>query len=215
VASSERFWASRLRWRLRGAWQWPAFAALTVADGLILHLLPPTRTGVDLIPALIIATFGNLFLIGAVAPWVARRLAGRSLAARERRPAPGGRGASAPPGVMLEVLRDRAAVVLLAAGALGLVAAGLATRPLVISETEATEENARAVRDYVLERGDEELRRNIETANTIRLSEGYFRTCIARDDRRRYFCLFVDTNEEPPTLTKDPSTVPNAEFVRR
>ena len=206
--SGERFWASRLRWRLRGAWQWPAFAALTLADGLILHLLPPTRTGVDLIPAVIIATFGNLVLVGAVAPLIARRLAARH-------PPPGPEDDRSPRRqVMLDILRDRAATALLAAGALGLVAAGLATRPLVVSETEATEENARTVRDFVLESGNRELQRNIETANTIRLGEGYFRTCIARDDRRHHFCVFVDTDKDPPEVTRDPSTVPNAEIRR-
>ena len=29
----ERVWHRRLRWRLRGAWQWPAFVALTLVDG--------------------------------------------------------------------------------------------------------------------------------------------------------------------------------------
>src|SRR4051812_17810009 len=30
----------RLRWRLRGAWQWPAFAVLTVVDALLVARLP-------------------------------------------------------------------------------------------------------------------------------------------------------------------------------
>jgi hypothetical protein len=30
----------RLRWRLRGAWQWPAFVVLTVADAVIVARLP-------------------------------------------------------------------------------------------------------------------------------------------------------------------------------
>jgi hypothetical protein len=110
------------------------------------------------------------------------------------------------------VLVDRFGTALLAAGLLGLVAAGLATRPLVVSETEATDANARAVRDYVFDSGNEELIRNIETANTIRLSEGYFRTCIARDDRRRNFCVFVDTRKRPVEIVRDSSAEPNSVF---
>jgi hypothetical protein len=201
VASTQRFWRSRARWRLRGAWQWPAFGALTVIDGFILHLLPPTRTGVDLVPALIVSSFGNLFLVGLVAPWIVRRLVARESAG--------------PRAVPREVVLDRTATALLAAGTLGLVAAGLATRPLVVSETEATEENARLVRAEVLARGSEEERRNLETANTVRLDEGFFRTCIAADDRRRAFCYFVNTGADPPTVRRDPSRVPNSEFVRR
>lgn len=233
MGRTERFWPRRLRWRLRGAWQWPAFVLLTFADGLVLHLLPPARTGVSLAFGLVAASFGNLFLLGAVAPWLARRLATRSggpeapsstaesaeplAGARSRTP---GRAAApatyvpSPPSAPPEVLLDRTATALLAAGLLGVLAAGLASRPLVVSETEATEENARVVRDYLLSAGSEEAKRNIDTANTIRLEEGYFRTCIAADDRRLATCLFVDTKPEPPTVKPDPSRVPNALFLR-
>ena len=199
----ERFWPARLRWRLRGATMWPAFVVLTFADGLVLHLLPPIRTGVSLIPGILIATFANLFLIGAVGPFLAGRM-------RARRPGP-----PAPEQAAREVLADRFGTALLAAGLLGLVAAGLATRPLVVSETEDTQANARAVRDYVLASGDDELIRNLDTANTVRLSEDYFRTCIARDDRRRNFCVFVDTSRRPVDVTRDSSAEPNSVFKAR
>ena len=52
---------------------WPTFIAVTLLDGLLLHLLPPIGTGVDLIPGILLATFGNLMLIGAIAPWLAKR----------------------------------------------------------------------------------------------------------------------------------------------
>lgn len=199
----ERFWPARLRWRLRGATMWPAFVVLTLADGVVLHLLPPIRTGVDLIPGILIATFANLFLVGAVGPFLARRM-------RANQPGP-----PAPEQAAREVLVDRFGTALLATGLIGLVAAGLATRPLVVSETEDTQANGRAVRDYVFGSGDQELIRNVETANTIRLSEDYFRTCIARDDRRHNFCLFVDTSKRPVKLTRDSSAEPNSAFKVR
>jgi hypothetical protein len=203
VNQEERFWPARLRWRLRGATMWPAFIGVTLLEGLLLHLLPPVRTGVDLIPGILIATFANLILIGAVAPFLASRIGAR-------RPGP-----PAPQQAAREVLVDRIGTGLLAAGVLGVIAAGLAARPTVVSETEATEENANAVRDYVLRSDDEELRRNLETANSIRLADGYFRTCIARDDRRHHFCLFVDTNEDPTAITRDPSAEPNSAYNAR
>jgi hypothetical protein len=191
----DRFWASRLRWRFRGAWQWPAFAALTLADAAILHLLPPVGTGVDPFPALILASFGNLALVGAVAPWIAGRLV-----ERQRREEVEG-----PPA---EVVLDRTATVLLALGAIGLVAAGLGSRPLVVSETKATEENARLVERYVTRHGTDEVKRNLGSANTRRLAEGYFRTCVALDDKRRAFCVFVDTKRH--TVAPDRDARPNA-----
>jgi hypothetical protein len=199
----QRFWPSRLRWRLRGAWMWPTFVAITLVDGVLLHLLPPVRTGVDLIPGILLATFGNLILVGAVAPLLARRL-------EARRPVPA--APPAPAEAAREVLVDRIGTGLLVAGLAGVLAAGLAARPVVVSETENTEENARAVRDLVLHSGDPELVRNLETANTIRLGDGYYRTCVARDDRRRHFCVFVDVKKEPPKVVRDPSVEPNSVY---
>ena len=211
MSSEGRLWARRLRWRLRGGLQWPAFAVLTVGNGVLLHVLPPFASGIDLIPGLIIASFSNLFLVGVVAPFLARRMIAERLATAGTAAAAGApiAGPSGPP---YEILLDRAATGLLLAGTLGLVAAGLASRPLIVSETEATETNARLVRSYTLAHASPEYRRNVDAANTIRVAEGYFRTCIPADDRRRVWCLFVDTNLEPPDVRPDRSATPNDKY---
>ncbi len=203
MSSRERFWPRRLRWRFRGAWQWPVFAAVTFVDGLIIHLVSPTGGQVDVFLGVIVASFGNLFLVGLVAPWLARRLLERQRI-DER--------ATGVPGPPEEVVHNRTGTALLVAGALALLAAGLGLQPLVVSETEETEENARLVQAHVDRHADEEVRRNLETANTIRIGEGFFRTCIALDDRTRAYCLFVDVNEDPPSVTEDPNPVPNEQF---
>jgi hypothetical protein len=197
------FWPARLRWRLRAATMWPAFVVVTLIDGVLLHLLPPIGTGIPVIGGILMATFGNLVLIGAAAPFLARRI-GAS------RPGP-----PASPQAAHEVMTDRIGTALLLAGVVGVVAAGLGNREVVVSETDATTKNANAVKANVLNSGSAELRRNLETANTIKLGDGYFRTCIARDDRRRAYCLFVDTTRKPTQVTRDPSTAPNAVFRRR
>ena len=202
MEDTERLWVRRLRWRLRAAWQWPAYAVLTLLDAFILHELPPVRTGVDFIPGLIIASFTNLFLMGAVGPFLAKRLV--------RQEAPG----AVPPTVRLEVLKDRAAAILLGLATLGLVAAGLATYPLRVNETDDLARNAELVEEYLPGNAPHEIQRNYETANTIRLEEGYFRTCINYDDRTRVWCVFVDVDAEPPTVVRDPSSIPNQEFQR-
>jgi hypothetical protein len=215
MAPDGRVWARRLRWRLRGGTQWPTFAIVTVGDGLLLHYLPPLTTGFEVIPGVIVASFANLFLVGAVAPWLARRIGTRRDAAAGRPPVSANGPAAASRQPPYEVVLDRAATGLLLAGALGLLAAGLASQPLIVSETEATELNAEAVRGWVLAHGTSEQRRNIDTANTIRLSEGYFRTCLASDDRRRVSCLFVDTNRRPPEVREDTSPTPNQDYLGR
>jgi hypothetical protein len=206
MEQSERLWARRLRWRLRGGWQWPAYAVLTLLDAVILHGLPPVSGGVRFVPGLIVASFVNLFLMGAIAPWLGRRLA-------ERERAAGGNGV--PVSVRAEVMKDRSATIMLAIATVGLVAAGLASRPLIESETRDTERNAAVVRDYVLAKAPPEIQRNLDTANSVRLEPGYFRTCVNYDERDRAYCLFVNVKTKPPRVKQDPSTLPNQEFKPR
>jgi hypothetical protein len=205
VNSGESFWAARLRWRLRGAWMWPSFVALTLLDGLLLHLLPPVRTGVDLVPGILLATFGNLVLVGALAPWLARRIH-----APRPEPAPG-----APPQAALEVLTDRLGTGLLVASVAAVLASGLAARPTVVVETEERERAAEAFRAHVQHSGDAELARNLEASETIRLADGYFRTCVPRDDRSERVCFFLDASNDPTEIKRDRSTEPNSAYKLR
>ena len=196
MPTAERFWTRRLRWRLLGAWRWPAFAIFTVVDALLLHEL---GTGVrfNWPVSLILASFVNIALLAAAD--LLTRLAARNRAAHGVPMAD----------TQLEVTIDRGGIALLAVGAVGLAASGAATHHLIVSETRATEANARAVATWVASRGSAEYRRNIETANTVRLAPDYFRTCIANDDRSRYLCLFVNTKRKPPEVVRDPSALPN------
>jgi hypothetical protein len=208
VRSGERFWRSRLAWRLRGATQWPAFVVATLLDGLILDALPPLSTrSLNFVDGVLVATFGNLFLLGAVAPFLAKRLMKR----RALGVAAG--TTSAPAEAEREVLQDRVATIAMGLGVVACLVSGLANRPLIVSETNATEEVGRELRAYVNRSGSAELHRNLETANTVRLGTGYFRVCIARDDRRRYMCLFVDTNKDPVKVRRDPSNESNAQLA--
>jgi len=208
MSDEERFWSNRLRWRLRGALQWPAFVLFTLLDALVINALPPAVIErPNLIVGVLAATFGNLVLVGAAAPFLAKRLAARAQLAH-------GGPTAVPAETRREVLQDRVAAVLLAAGLLATLVSGLANRPVIVSETEATEEVGRQLRAYVDHSGNEELRRNLETANTVRLGEGFFRACIALDDRRRFACLLIDTEKEPTEVRRDPSQEPNAEFTR-
>jgi hypothetical protein len=68
------------------------------------------------------------------------------------------------------------------------------------------------VLEYVRASGNDELKRNVETANLKRLGDGYFRICIARDDRERFFCFLVETDRDPPKVDRDPSAEPNSVY---
>ncbi|MEA2349833.1 MAG: hypothetical protein QOG86_774, partial [Thermoleophilaceae bacterium] len=64
MTTAERFWTRRLRWRLLGAWRWPAYAVATVVDAVLLH---EVGTGVrfNWPVSLILASFVNVALLAA------------------------------------------------------------------------------------------------------------------------------------------------------
>jgi len=200
----ERFWRNRLEWRLRGGLQWPAFVLFTLLDAVVLWRLPPLAfRDLNAFDGVFMALFGNLVLLGAVAPFLARRLVKRRELATPGVPVPR---------VEREVLQDRVAAILLVAGFAGCVISGLGNRPVIVSETNETEEAGRQLELFVKRSGSAELRRNVEAANTHRIEPGYFRLCVPRDDRHRNICILVDTRQDPVSVRKDPSGSSNQEL---
>jgi hypothetical protein len=207
MATREHFWTRRLRWRLIGAWRWPLFVVLTFADAVIVTELPPTGTRALFFPALFICSFANLFLVGVVAPWLARR----TLAMRGASAAP----PTFPPADHRELLVDRIASAALVLATIGLVVAGLGNRPVVVAETDRLARAGEAVRAHVNSHAPEEIRRNIDTLNTHGTDEdGFFRMCVAYDDRTRAYCVFVDAKLDPPSVRRDGDTRPNGLYFR-
>jgi hypothetical protein len=202
------FWARRLRWRLIGAWRWPLYLAITVIDALIVVWRPPNGAGEALfVPALVLCSFANLFLIGAVAPWLAKRMITRQGAAS---PSP-----TFPPANHLELVTDRFASGMLALGAVGLLAAGLASGKPRVCVTDRSCDVGDAALAFASAHAPAEIRRNVDTANTYRLGdEGLFRVCIEFDDRRRAYCMFVDASKKPISVRPDPDTRPNGAVFR-
>jgi len=204
MPQEERFWRNRLEWRLRGGMQWPAFVLFTLLDAVVLWRLPPLAfRDLNVFDGVFMALFGNLVLLGAVAPFLARRLVRRRELAT-----PG----ALTPQVEREVLQDRVAAVLLAVGFAGCVISGLGNRPVIVSETNETQEAGRQLTLFVKRSDDAELRRNAEAANTHRIEPGYFRLCVPRDDRERSVCILVDTRKDPVSVRRDPSGSSNQEL---
>jgi hypothetical protein len=187
----------RLRWRLRGAWQWPTFLALTAADGIVLALLPFYDPGPGgLFPALLLAGFANLFSVAVVAP-----LAGR-LVRSMRRDLP------------RVVARDYAGTFLLIAVAAGLVAGGVLHRPAAAAAEADRAAVLLSVHDYVLTQAPE-LRDQLSAADALQLEPKLYRACVPRHRRGRYLCLFVSTDQRPPGITRDRDEVPNVAVPAR
>jgi hypothetical protein len=190
----ERVWHRRLRWRLRGAWQWPAFMALTLLDAVLLVLLPPYDGGPEhLFPGAILAGFVNLIAIVLLAPPVGRLL-------RRRRP-----------DLPRMVATNYAGATVVAAITAVLLAGGLAHRSAAQAEQGREQAVAAAMHKFVSEQAPR-YAGSLGAIDLIRLDADYYRACIPGDDARHWFCLFVTTDQHPPGVTRDTEEVSNSSY---
>lgn len=189
----ERLWPARLRWRLRGAWQWPVFVVLTVVDGVLLQLQPPYGSGPGgLLPGLLLAGFANLLLVAVVGP-----LVGRGLLRRRR------------PDLPRMVADDYAGAAAMCTLAVVIVLAGVAHRPALASGAEERRAVFGAVQAYVRAHAPA-YTGALDRADALRLDEHYYRACVPSLIPRRALCLLVDTSGPAARLEHDTDETPNA-----
>jgi len=192
----ERVWHRRLRWRLRGAWQWPAFMVLTLVDGAVLILLPPYDGAPEnLFPAVLLAGFVNLLAVAVVAPALGRVV-------RRRRP-----------DLPRLIAADYAGGVLLAAITAAIVAGGLLHHSAVEAERGREQAVAMAVHDYVLAQ-EPALRGSLGAIDLAKIEDDYYRACVPTAETGRSVCLFVSTDQQPPGVTRDTEETPNGSSYR-
>jgi len=194
LAERHRDRLRRARWRLRGALLWPTFAAATVVDAAIMHWLPIAGEGTHWVPALLLAGSLNVAavaLFGGLGGFVARRLR---------------------PGLPKVVADDRAGTAVLGLLAATYLAAGLVHAPEIDARREAFSAQSLAVRRWIDANGDSFARARVDRADSIRLEQNLYRTCVPRSERLRYLCLIVDTSTSPPRIKRDASRESNAKF---
>jgi hypothetical protein len=190
-------WASRLHWRMRGAWMWPAFFGLTLLDGVALNARPIAGESTALVSGLLLGAFLNLLVVAVAAP-----LAGRLL--RRRRPE-----------LPQVVAADYAGTALMVVVTLGLLLGGALHRPAVQDGQRDFAAQAAAVRRYVGHQAPAPYRSNLARADTRRVDADLVRTCVPGPDPERALCLFVDTSQEPPGIRVDPNRETNRSFGGR
>jgi hypothetical protein len=106
------------------------------------------------------------------------------------------------------------ATALMGLAAIGLVAAGLGNRRVVVAATDEVEHAGNAAQAYVERHAGSEVKRNFDTLNTHRFPDGTYRMCVALDDRRLAYCMFVDPRPKPPAVRHDPDQTPNGKYFR-
>lgn len=195
--SEKPMWRARLRWRLRGAWQWPTFAAMTLLDAVILSVLPLSGEGTDAVPAFLLAGFINLVVVAAIAP-----LGGMFLRRR-------------PGDVPRDIATDRAGTAALLVTGVVLLAGGLIHRPAVTRIEDDRRIALQTARNYAAHRGPAEYRAGLARPSVWTQSPQLFRVCFPGPDPKRDLCLLVRTDEGQPVLRRDPDQTPNTLFAGR
>jgi len=191
VGHPERLWPARLRWRMRGAWLWPAFFGLTALDGILIAQLPPYDGAPrDALGGALLAGFANLLLVAVVAPH-----AGRAL--RRRRP-----------DLPRIVANDYAGAALVAGLSVVVLVAGLAHRPAVAAERDDRAAVYAAVHGFVTSQAIE-WQHGLDRVDARQLAPEVYRACVPGDDPRRALCLIVDTDQRPAGVARDGSMEPN------
>ncbi len=187
----------RLRWKLRGAQLWPAFAVATVLEMFLLHWLPLAGERTGFVGALLLAGCLNSIAVALLGG-----LGGVAL--RRRRPD------------LPKVVADNyAGTAALGAVAIAFVAVGLAHRPEIADEHAEFARQQVAVQRWVRDHGDGFARARVGSATTLRVERDLYRTCVPESDPRRWLCLIVETSASPPHVTRDPNRESNASFNPR
>jgi hypothetical protein len=170
-------WLVRMRWRLRGAWMWPAFVVLAVADGIIGHLLPVAGNAESVVGGLIAGLFFNLLAVVVLGPLVGRLLRTR------RRDLP------------LAIARDYGGATCIALVTVALLAIGAARQGSIVNERRVTRDAATRAAAWIGDHAPARFQADASRLDTYVLVAGsIYRVCAgAGDDRSpHYFCVIVD-----------------------
>ena len=184
----------RLRWRLRGAWQWPVFAVLTVVDAVLITQLPFQGNGPNALGAAWVATAANLFAVALLAPPAS------ALVRRFR------------PDLPWVIARDYAGTGRLVLTFFVLLAGGLIHRSALLEERADQRALVSAVHDYVLT-SEPKFARGLDSIDAMRLEAEHYRACVYGPERLP-ICVFVNTDQTPAGVQRDPSRDPNTALSR-
>jgi hypothetical protein len=155
---------------------WPAFAAFTVLDAIVGHLLPASGETQRLLGALIAAIVINLLVIV---------LLSRPLGALVRHV----RG-----DLPAVVARDYAGTALVAGVATVLLIAGLIHHSTVVAHRRAMQDAIARAQAWIGDRAPAEFRRNLGYVSTVAIEPGaIYRTCVVSVDHRHTYCVIVRT----------------------
>lgn len=170
-------WLVRARWRLVGAWMWPAFAVLAVADGVIGHALPATGDSQSLIGGIVAGLVFNLIAITVFA-----RPVGRLLRVRRR-------------DLPAAIARDYAGAAGIVLVTLAFAAIGLGHHSGTVSDRATLRDAATRAAAYIGDHAPAQFRADADDLTTVVIQDGsVYRACATNPSGTRDYCVIVKEN---------------------
>jgi hypothetical protein len=168
----------RLRWRLRGAWLWPLFVVLTLADGLIHYELPITgdQNG-SFAGGALFGLVVNLITIVALAGLLGQ------LVRRVR------------PDMPRVVANNYAGAFTTIAITAVLLGAGLVHRPVITKELNALDDATARAEAYIGAHASARFQKGLDRLSTYQVQPPeIYRTCATADSpaEPRFYCVTVN-----------------------
>lgn len=167
------------------------YGAAVLGDGVLVHVLPISGDRTPLVGGLLLAGVLNLLVVALLGP------AAGSLIRRLRGDLP------------VVVARDYAGrgLIVLLGGCLALL--GIDNSGWADAERRALRQQAFAVHAYVETQAPAAYRGQMDRARTRVVDAHLFRTCVPDGKGGPWLCVFVDTTQQPPGVSLDPSRSPN------
>lgn len=168
----------RMRWRLRGAWMWPSFVVLSLADATIIHSLPLSGDSESWVSGWLLGSVLSLICIVLFASLFGR------LVRRLR------------PDMPKMVARNYAGALIALAVTLALLAGGL-THMRVISSDSAFKLDATArAESYIGTHAPAEFQHNLRSLSVYQMQGTViYRVCASDLTTTRDYCVIVNEGQ--------------------
>jgi hypothetical protein len=188
---------ARLRWRLRGAWLWPAFVVATAADGVIGHELPPAGASQTMFGAALLGGAFNLLVV---------LFFSRPLGALIRR---------RKPELPKFVAKNYGGTWALAAVSLALAAVGLAHRSTLNADHAALDDAIARAQAFIGDHAPGPFRRNVSLVDTYTIETGKaYRICVVDTAHVHSYCVVVRPDLPMARSVKFDGHEPNSVFAQ-
>lgn len=168
----------RLRWRLRGAWLWPSFVALSFADAAIIHDLPPSGRTASLLAG---------WLLGVVLSLLGIALLSAPVGALLRR---------LRPDMPRVVARNYGGALIALAVTLAFLAGGLVNQQAIANDNAAQRDAVVRAENFIGTHAPAKFQRDLRRLDVSPLqAPQIYRICASDATHSEHWCVIVDRSK--------------------